>query len=43
MFSVEKDLIEASTFPYKHLDIPLFEADEAGRLLSETMATFVDQ
>jgi len=43
MFSVEKDLTEASTFPYKHLDIPLFEADEAGRLLSETMATFVDQ
>jgi hypothetical protein len=43
IFSVEKDLAAASTFPYKHLDIPVFEAGDVGRLLSDIMATFVVQ
>jgi predicted glycosyltransferase len=43
MFSVEKDLAAASAFPYKHLAIPVFEAGEVGRLLSDVMTTFVAQ
>jgi hypothetical protein len=41
LFSVEKDLVAARAFSYKHPDIPAFEAGEAGQLLSDAMVTFV--